>query len=48
MNDPQVLQPIVAKVAALIDERAPHEQFDRTWAVRSTPITAPAGEPGAA
>ena len=57
MNDPAILQPIVAKVAALIDERAPHDQLDRAWAVllrlwyavdRSTPQPAPADEPGAA
>jgi hypothetical protein len=57
MNDPTVLQPLVAKVAALIDERAPFDELDRAWAVllrlwnavdRSTPRSAPAGEPGVA
>lgn len=57
MNDPPVLQPVIAKVAALIDERAPLDELDRTWAVllrlwnavdRSTPQSAPAGEPKAA
>jgi hypothetical protein len=33
MNDPPVLQPLVAKVAALIDERAPLDELDRAWAV---------------
>ena len=56
MNDPTVLQPLVAKVAALIDERAPLDELDRAWAVllrlwnavdRSTLQSAPAGEPGA-
>ena len=54
---PPVLQPLVAKVAALIDERAPPDELDRAWAVllrlwnavdRSAPQSAPAGEPGAA
>ena len=54
---PLVLQPLVAKVAALIDERAPLDELDRAWAVllrlwnavdRSAPQSAPAGEPGAA
>jgi hypothetical protein len=57
MNDPLVLQPFIAKVAALIDERAPLDELDRAWAVllrlwnavdRSAPQSAPAGEPGAA
>jgi hypothetical protein len=56
MNDPPVLRPIVAKVAALIDERTPHDELDSTWAVllrlwtavdRSTPNPAPAGGSGA-
>ena len=33
MNDPLLLQPLVAKVAALIDERAPLDELDRAWAV---------------
>ena len=54
MNDPPVLQPLVAKVAALIDERAPLDELDRAWAVllrlwnaveRSAPPSAPAGDP---
>jgi hypothetical protein len=57
MNDPTVLQPIVEKVAALIDERAPLDELDRAWAVllrlwialdRPAPQSAPDGEPGAA
>jgi hypothetical protein len=56
MNDPPVLQPFITKIAALIDERAPLDELDRTWAVllrlwnavdRSTLQSAP-GEPGAA
>ena len=51
MSDPPVLQPVVAKVAALIDERAPLDELDRAWAVllrlwnavdRSTPQPASA------
>jgi hypothetical protein len=54
---PPALQPLVAKVAALIDERAPLDELDRAWAVllrlwnavdRSAPQSTPAGEPGAA
>jgi hypothetical protein len=33
MNDPTILQPVVATIAALIDERAPLDELDRAWAV---------------
>jgi hypothetical protein len=57
MNDPPVLEPVVAKVAALIDEQAPLDELDRAWAVllrlwnavdRSNPQTTPAGDREAA
>jgi hypothetical protein len=53
MNDPPFLEPVVANVAALVDERAPLDELDRAWAVllrlwnavdRSTPQAAPARE----
>jgi hypothetical protein len=57
MTDRPALETVVATVAALIDERAPHDELERAWAVllrlwyavdRSTPQPAPADEPGAA
>ena len=53
MTDRAVLQTTVAKVAALIDERAPHDELDRAWSIllrlwnaidRSTLITPPASD----
>ena len=53
MTDQPVLQSTIAKVAALIDERAPRDELDRAWAVllrlrnaidRSTLVTAPAAD----
>jgi hypothetical protein len=54
---PPGLQPLVAQVAALIDEWTPLDELDRAWAVllrlwnavdRFAPQSAPAGAPGAA